>query len=131
MLREVGAVHARGGSLPEAFVAAHGALVEDFGRWPIFEHCMPFDVARLWDEFEGQSREPEDLYALGAVAYLLLAGRPPDTPAPAPLGKLRKGVPAAALSVVAELLDPDPARRPPAREAALRLEAAAAVRASG
>jgi glyoxylase-like metal-dependent hydrolase (beta-lactamase superfamily II) len=53
MLHEVGAVHARGGSLPEAFAAAHGALVEDFGRWPIFEHCLPFDVARLWDEFDG------------------------------------------------------------------------------
>jgi glyoxylase-like metal-dependent hydrolase (beta-lactamase superfamily II) len=53
MLREVGAVHDRGGSLREAFEAAHGALVEDFGRWPIFEHCMPFDVARLWDELNG------------------------------------------------------------------------------
>lgn len=53
MLREVGDVHARGGSLAEAFQAAHAALVEDFGRWPIFEHCMPFDVARLWDELSG------------------------------------------------------------------------------
>lgn len=85
----------------------------------------------LWDDFRGQSREPEDLYALGAVVYLLLAGRPPDTPTPVPLGKLRKGVSEAALSIVAELLDPDPARRPRAREAALRLEAAVAVRASG
>lgn len=85
----------------------------------------------LWDEFRGQSREPEDLYALGAVVYLLLAGRPPDAPTPAPLGKLRRGVHEAALSVVEELLDPDPARRPRAREAALRLEAAAAFRASG
>jgi len=53
MLREVGDVHARGGSVAEAFQAAHAALVEDFGRWPIFEHCMPFDVARLWDELSG------------------------------------------------------------------------------
>ena len=53
MRREVGAVHAVGGTLQEAFQAAHGALAEQFGRWPIFEHCMPFDVARLWDEFNG------------------------------------------------------------------------------
>jgi glyoxylase-like metal-dependent hydrolase (beta-lactamase superfamily II) len=53
MRREVGGVHAAGGTLKQAFEAAHGALVEQFGRWPIFEHCMPFDVARLWDEFNG------------------------------------------------------------------------------
>jgi len=53
MRREVGAVHAAHGTLKEAFVAAHGALAEQFGRWPIFEHCMPFDVARLWDELNG------------------------------------------------------------------------------
>ena len=53
MRREVGAVHAAQGTLKEAFEAAHGALVEQFGRWPIFEHCMPFDVARLWDELNG------------------------------------------------------------------------------
>ncbi|WP_322748342.1 MULTISPECIES: MBL fold metallo-hydrolase [unclassified Frankia] len=53
MLREAGAVHDRGGSLKEAFEATHAALVDDFGRWPIFEHCMPFDVARLWDELNG------------------------------------------------------------------------------
>jgi glyoxylase-like metal-dependent hydrolase (beta-lactamase superfamily II) len=53
MRREVGAVHAAGGTLKEAFEAAHGALVDQFGRWPIFEHCMPFDVARLWDELDG------------------------------------------------------------------------------
>lgn len=53
MRREVGAVHVAGGTLKEAFEAAHGALVDQFGRWPIFEHCMPFDVARLWDELNG------------------------------------------------------------------------------
>jgi glyoxylase-like metal-dependent hydrolase (beta-lactamase superfamily II) len=53
MLREVGGVHAAGGTLKDAFEAAHGALVADFGGWPIFEHCMPFDVARLWDELDG------------------------------------------------------------------------------
>ncbi|HPE30912.1 MAG TPA: MBL fold metallo-hydrolase [Parvularculaceae bacterium] len=53
MIREVGAVHKRKGSLKEAFEATHKALAPKFGRWPIFEHCLPFDVQRLWDEFDG------------------------------------------------------------------------------
>jgi glyoxylase-like metal-dependent hydrolase (beta-lactamase superfamily II) len=53
MLREVGAVHSRGGSLKEAFAAAHGALAGQYGSWPIFEHCMPFNVQRVWDELDG------------------------------------------------------------------------------
>jgi glyoxylase-like metal-dependent hydrolase (beta-lactamase superfamily II) len=53
MRREVGAVHAGGGLLREAFAAAHDALAPKFGRWPIFEHCMPFNVQRLWDELDG------------------------------------------------------------------------------
>ncbi|MCY7365922.1 MAG: MBL fold metallo-hydrolase [Frankiaceae bacterium] len=53
MLREVGAVHERGGALREAFQATHTALAPAFGHWPIFEHCLPFDVARLWDELSG------------------------------------------------------------------------------
>ncbi|HEX6873911.1 MAG TPA: MBL fold metallo-hydrolase [Micromonosporaceae bacterium] len=51
--REVGAVHGRGGALPEAFAAAHAALAPGYGGWPIFEHCLPFNVARLWDELDG------------------------------------------------------------------------------
>lgn len=53
MLTEVGSVHARGGTLKEAFEATHAALYDQFGRWPIFEHCLPFDVSRLWDELSG------------------------------------------------------------------------------
>src|SRR5215471_18525927 len=56
MLAEAGAVHERGGTLKEAFEAAHAALVERYGRWPIFEHCMPFNVSRLWDELSGIER---------------------------------------------------------------------------
>ncbi|HET7358472.1 MAG TPA: hypothetical protein VFJ09_17550, partial [Nocardioidaceae bacterium] len=54
MLTEVGAVHRRGGTLKDAFQAAHAALAPQFGHWPIFEHCLPFDVARLWDELDGK-----------------------------------------------------------------------------
>jgi glyoxylase-like metal-dependent hydrolase (beta-lactamase superfamily II) len=53
MIDRVGAVHKRGGSLKESFEETHAALEPQFGRWPIFEHCLPFDVQRLWDEFEG------------------------------------------------------------------------------
>jgi glyoxylase-like metal-dependent hydrolase (beta-lactamase superfamily II) len=56
MLAEVGAVQRHGGTLKEAFSAAHAALAERYGRWPIFEHCMPFNVSRLWDELSGIER---------------------------------------------------------------------------
>lgn len=53
MIDNVGEVHRRGGSLKEAFEATQAALGPKFGAWPIFEHCLPFDVQRLWDEFDG------------------------------------------------------------------------------
>ncbi len=53
MRHEVGAVHRRGGTLKEAFGAAHAALAPVYGGWPIFEHCLPFNVSRLWDELDG------------------------------------------------------------------------------
>jgi glyoxylase-like metal-dependent hydrolase (beta-lactamase superfamily II) len=56
MIGEVGAVQQRGGTLKEAFEATHAALVDDFGSWPIFEHCLPFDVSRVWDELSGIDR---------------------------------------------------------------------------
>lgn len=56
MRDEVGAVHAAGGTVKEAFERAHAALAPDFGSWPIFEHCMPFNVQRLWDELDGIER---------------------------------------------------------------------------
>ena len=56
MLAEVGAVHRDGGTLAEAFHAAHAALAERYGRWPIFEHTLPFNTSRLWDELSGIER---------------------------------------------------------------------------
>jgi glyoxylase-like metal-dependent hydrolase (beta-lactamase superfamily II) len=56
MIDEVGAVQRAGGTLKEAFERTHAALVEGYGRWPIFEHCLPFDVSRLWDELSGVER---------------------------------------------------------------------------
>lgn len=56
MIREVRGVRARGGALKDAFAAVHAALAPGYGGWPIFEHCLPFDVSRLWDELDGVER---------------------------------------------------------------------------
>jgi glyoxylase-like metal-dependent hydrolase (beta-lactamase superfamily II) len=56
MQRTVGEAHRSGGTLKDAFRATHEALAPTFGHWPIFEHCLPFDVQRLWDEFDGVER---------------------------------------------------------------------------
>ncbi len=53
MIEKVGEVHKRGGTVKEAFEATHEHLEPKFGAWPIFEHCLPFDVQRLWDELDG------------------------------------------------------------------------------
>jgi glyoxylase-like metal-dependent hydrolase (beta-lactamase superfamily II) len=45
----------RGGhpTMKDAFDAARAALEPRFGAWWIFEHCLPFNVARAWDEANG------------------------------------------------------------------------------
>ncbi|MBT8447538.1 MAG: MBL fold metallo-hydrolase [Gammaproteobacteria bacterium] len=53
MIDKTGEVHKAGGTLKDAFLATHAHLDPKFGRWPIFEHCLPFDVQRLWDEMDG------------------------------------------------------------------------------
>ncbi len=40
-------------SLKEAFNAAREELEPRFGDWVIFEHCLPFDVSRAYDEAKG------------------------------------------------------------------------------
>jgi glyoxylase-like metal-dependent hydrolase (beta-lactamase superfamily II) len=40
-------------TLKDAFGAARAALEPRFGGWWIFEHCLPFNVARAWDEAKG------------------------------------------------------------------------------
>lgn len=53
MIAHTGEVHRSGGTLKQAFESTRSALAPKFGHWPIFEHCMPFNVQRLWDELEG------------------------------------------------------------------------------
>jgi len=53
MRNHVKPVYDKGGTLKEAFEATHAALEPKFGAWPIFEHCLPFNVQRIWDEYDG------------------------------------------------------------------------------
>ena len=46
-------VRADHAALRDAFDAARAALESRFGDWWIFEHCLPFNVARAWDEAHG------------------------------------------------------------------------------
>ena len=49
------AVERRGGGLRDAFGECRSALEPRFGDWAIFEHCLPFNVARAWDEARGSA----------------------------------------------------------------------------
>jgi glyoxylase-like metal-dependent hydrolase (beta-lactamase superfamily II) len=42
-----------GGMLKQAFERVHAELAPRYAGFPIFEHCMPFNVQRTWDELEG------------------------------------------------------------------------------
>lgn len=42
-----------GGNLKQAFDFAHAALAPRYAGFPIFEHTMPFNVQRTWDELDG------------------------------------------------------------------------------
>ncbi|RMH43429.1 MAG: MBL fold metallo-hydrolase [Alphaproteobacteria bacterium] len=49
----VARVAARGGSLKEAFAAVREACDPKFSDYAIYEHCLPFNVARAYDEAQG------------------------------------------------------------------------------
>ncbi len=46
-------VAAKGGSLKEAMAAVRAACDPKFGDYAIYEHCLPFNVARAYDEARG------------------------------------------------------------------------------
>ena len=56
IIEKVREVQGRDGTLKEAFDSCHAALVDQYGSWPIFEHTLPFDVSRCWDELSGIER---------------------------------------------------------------------------
>ncbi len=51
--RPAAAVAARGGTLQEAFVSVRAACDPKFQDYAIYEHCLPFNVARAFDEALG------------------------------------------------------------------------------
>ena len=44
---------AAGRSLKDTYARTMDALRPKYGHWVIFEHCMPFDVSRAYDEAQG------------------------------------------------------------------------------
>ena len=51
--RPVAKVAARGGSLKEAFEACRAECDKKFSNYAIYEHCLPFNVSRAYDEANG------------------------------------------------------------------------------
>jgi glyoxylase-like metal-dependent hydrolase (beta-lactamase superfamily II) len=51
--KPVAAVAARGGALKEAWDACRAACDPKFSGYAIYEHCLPFNVARAYDEALG------------------------------------------------------------------------------
>ena len=51
--RPVAKVAARGGSLKEAFEACRVECDKKFSNYAIYEHCLPFNVSRAYDEANG------------------------------------------------------------------------------
>jgi len=47
------AVKEAGGTPAEAYRSTRAQLEPRYGTFPIFEHTMPFNVQRAWDELEG------------------------------------------------------------------------------
>ncbi len=46
-------VREAGGTPRDAYRQTHAALAPRYGSYPIFEHTMPFNVQRAWDELDG------------------------------------------------------------------------------
>jgi glyoxylase-like metal-dependent hydrolase (beta-lactamase superfamily II) len=49
----VKAARAAGKTLKQAYDETYVALKPEFGHWVIFDHCLPFDVTRAFDEAGG------------------------------------------------------------------------------
>jgi glyoxylase-like metal-dependent hydrolase (beta-lactamase superfamily II) len=57
MYASVNEGRAAGRSLSECYVETYRRLAPKYGQWVIFEHCLPFDITRCYDE-SGEYRDP-------------------------------------------------------------------------
>jgi len=53
MFESVKQGRAEGRSLHEIYAQTYARLKPDFGHWVIFDHCLPFDISRAYDEAGG------------------------------------------------------------------------------
>ncbi len=53
MFTSVREARAAGKSLKQAYDETYAKLKPDFGHWVIFDHCLPFDISRAFDEAGG------------------------------------------------------------------------------
>lgn len=104
----------RGALRPLDFEGACPADQPDPHSWG-----TPAYVPPEWHRnFNDGSREPEDLYALGSIIYLLLTGVLPASANPRPVETLRRGIPSRLRDITSALLAHDPLARPRAVEVA-------------
>ena len=47
------ALRGQGCRLGETYAEAMSVMRPHYGHWVIFDHCMPFDVSRAYDEAQG------------------------------------------------------------------------------
>ena len=53
LLAEVGKGATAGRELGDVYEETFAAMAPKYGEWVIFEHCMPFNVSRAYDESKG------------------------------------------------------------------------------
>ena len=53
LIDTVGAARAKGADLRACYDAALAVMQARFGDWPVFQHVLPFDVSRAYDELAG------------------------------------------------------------------------------
>ncbi|MFC3283243.1 MBL fold metallo-hydrolase [Litchfieldella rifensis] len=58
MYGSVRAGKAAGKSLSECYAETYAALKPKYGHWVIFDHCLPFDITRCYDEAGGEHPDP-------------------------------------------------------------------------
>lgn len=58
MYNSVKAGKAAGKSLSECYAETYALLKPKYGHWVIFDHCLPFDITRCYDEAGGEYPDP-------------------------------------------------------------------------